>query len=67
MASKFAAQHGEAVGRDRGLIAQVAVGTPVEIAQLYRCAHGLNDLHGLRNDLLANTVAGDDGDALFLG
>ena len=62
---EVAGEHGESVGRDGGLVAQVAVGAPVEVGQFDGGAGGLDDLDRLRNHFLADAVAGDDGDALF--
>ena len=68
---EVAAEHGKAVGRHGDLITQVAIGAPVEVGQLNIGAGGLNHLHRLRDDFLADAVAGDDGDAFpavpFLG
>ena len=62
---EIAAQHGESVRRDGDSVAQIAVGAPVEIGQLHGGAGGLNDLHRLGDDFLADAVAGDDGDAFL--
>ena len=61
---EVAGEHGESVGRNRDAVAQVAVGAPVEIGQFNVGARGLDDLHRLGDDFLADAVAGDDGDAL---
>ncbi len=61
---EIAAEHGEAVGRNGGLVAQIAVGAPVEIGELHGRARGLNHVYRLRNHFLADAVARDDGDAL---
>ena len=58
---EIAAQHGEAVGGHRDLVAKVAIGAPVEVGQLNVGAGGLNDFHRLGNDFLAYAVAGDHG------
>ena len=61
---EVAAQHGEAIGWHRGLVAQVAVGAPVEVAEFHGGPRGLDGLDCLRNHFLADTVSGDDGDTL---
>lgn len=59
---EFASQPLEAVERNSGAIGEIAVGAPIERGQRERRAGGFEHLHGLRNDLFANAVAGDDGD-----
>ena len=57
-------EHGKTIGRNRHPVAKIAVGAPVEFAQLdvgSRCA---DDLESLQDHFLANPVSGDDGDAL---
>ena len=63
---EIAFQHGEAVGRDRDAVSQVAVGAPVEMGQLDVGARGLDDVHGLGDDLGADAVPGNNGDSLLL-
>ena len=62
---EVAAQHGEAVWRHRGLIAQIAIGAPVEMGQFHCGAGGLNDLHRLWDDFLTDPVTRNNGDTLF--
>ncbi len=61
---EIALEHGEAVGRNGHAVAKIAVGAPVEFAQLDVGSRGADDLEGLRDYFLANPVSGDDGDAL---
>lgn len=58
-------EHGESLGRNRGLIPQVAVSTPVEILEFNRSSGCLDGLDRLWNNFLTDTVAGDDCDTLF--
>ena len=62
---EIAGQHLEGVGRDGGAVAEVAVGAPVEAGELDGRAAGANDFESVRNDFLADTVSGNDGDALW--
>src|ERR1700674_548491 len=62
---EVATEHGKAVHRHRGLVAQVAVGTPVEIDETHVSARGLNHLYRLGYDLLAYPVSRNDRDALL--
>ena len=59
----IALQHGKAVRGYRDVVAQVAIGAPVESGQFHIGPRGLDDLHRLRDDFLAYAVSGDDGDA----
>ncbi len=60
------AKHGKAVGWDGYSISKVAVGAPVELAELDFSSRGPDRLESLRDYLLTNPVSGNDGDA-FLG
>ena len=62
---EIAAEHGEAVGRDGHAVAQIAVGAPVEFAQLDIGSGGPNHFESLRNYFLANSVSGNDGNAFL--
>jgi folate-binding protein YgfZ len=55
-------QHDEAVGRNGHAVAQIAVGSPVELREGGLRAARLQHLNRLRNHLLADPVSGDDGD-----
>ena len=62
---EVAGEHGESVGRDGGFVFEIAVGAPVEVGEGDGRAGGLDRLYGLRNDFLADAVAGDDCDLPF--
>ena len=63
---EIAAQHGEAVRRNRDLVAQIAIGAPVEMGQCHLSAGGLNYLDRLWDDFLTDAVTGNNGDTLFV-
>ena len=63
---EIAFQHGEAVRRDGDAVRQVAIGAPVEMGHLDAGARGLDDFHGLGDDLWADAVPGNNGDTLLL-
>ena len=62
---EIAREHGESIGRDGGLVAQITVRTPIEIGEFDRRPGRPDDANCLRNHFFTNTVAGDHGDALF--
>ena len=61
----IAGEHGEAIGRDGGSVAQVAIGAPVEFAHLDIGSGGANHFESLRNYFLADSVSGNHGNAFF--
>jgi|SRR5215470_14046407 len=60
---EVAGEHGESVGRDGGLVGEITVSTPVERSELDGGAGCFDCNEGLRDDFLANTVAGNDCNA----
>ena len=62
---EIAGEHGEAIGRDGGAVAQITIGAPVEFADLDIGPGGANHFESLRNYFLADSVSGNDGDAFF--
>jgi folate-binding protein YgfZ len=62
---EVASQQGKAVDRNGCAITQVAVRAPIEMSEFDRSAGGLNNIHSLRNDFLADAVSGNNSDAFF--
>ena len=60
---EVAGQHGESIRRNRRLVAQEAVGAPIEFGQIDGCSRGLDRVHSLRDNFFADAVAGYHGDA----
>src|ERR1019366_8088657 len=56
---EVARQDGEAVGRDGGLIGEIAVDSPVERRQFESSTRGLHDFYSLRDDLFSDSIAGN--------
>src|ERR1700676_2875140 len=61
---EVASEHGEAVRRDRHAIAKIAVGSPIEFAELNIRPRGLNNFESLREYFSTNAVARNHSDAL---
>ena len=61
---KLTPQHGKAVRRNGDAVSKVAGGTPVEFVELDSSARRLEDLDGLRDYLLADSVAGENCNSL---
>src|SRR5258708_15486635 len=61
---KVAAKHGKAIGRNCHTVAEIAVGAPVEFAQLNIGASRTDDFESLGDYFLSNAVSGDHGNAL---
>src|ERR1700740_1202796 len=56
-------QHLESVGRNGGLVAEIAVGAPIEFGEIHGRPGGLNHIDGLWNHFFTDSVAGNNGDA----
>ena len=61
---EVAPKHGEAVGRDSRTVAKIAVGAPVEFAELNVGPRCLDGLESLGDDFLSYSISGNDGDTL---
>src|SRR6266496_6717783 len=61
---EIAGQRGKTIRRDRYVLAQVAVGAPVEVGKRQVRPGGLKHAHGLRDDFLPDSVAGNNSDPL---
>src|ERR1700757_401566 len=61
---EFALQHGKAIGRNGYAVSKVARRAPVELGGLDGGPGGHHHLHGLRNHLAPNPVAGKSGNLL---
>src|SRR5690348_14878926 len=62
---EVAGQRGKSIGRDGGLVAEVALGSPIEVGHFDCCARGFDHANCLWNDLFADAIARDYGDALL--
>ena len=56
---EIARQHRKAIGRNGGLVGEIAVRSPIEMGQRQIGANGLEHPHRLRNHFFADAVAGN--------